>query len=163
MSNLTRSTFSRFLTLVLLAALVISGLKLTQVAHAATQRAWTGAHPPTSLKSDSNWVGNVPPVAGDDLFFPAGPKRKSIRNNFPNQTSFGSLNFSGNNYNIRKISLTLTGGINTSNATGSNQISVQLLINGEQTFTSGHNGTTLNLNSQVNLNSNLLTVTGAGN
>src|SRR5258705_11405919 len=131
MSNLTRSKSARFISFLLLAALLISGLKVSQVAHAATQRTWTGAHPPTTLASAGNWVGNVAPVAGDDLFFPDDAKRKSIRNNFPNQTSFNSLNFSGSNYSLRKNSLALSGGINTSNASGSNQISLPLLIGGD--------------------------------
>jgi autotransporter-associated beta strand protein len=163
MSNLTKSKSARFISFLLLAALLVSGLKVSQVAHAATQRTWTGAHPPTTLSSAGNWVGNVAPVAGDDLFFPADAKRKSIRNNFPNQTSFNSLNFSGSNFNLRKNSLTLLSGINTSNASGSNQISLPLLIGGDQTFNSANIGSTLTLNGQINLNSNLLTVAGAGN
>jgi autotransporter-associated beta strand protein len=105
----------------------------------------------------------VAPADGDDLFFPAGIKRKSIRNNYPNLTSFSSLNFSGSNYNLRKNSLALTAGINTSNSTGTNTLSLALRLDGGQAFTSGNNGTTLALNGQLNLNGNLLTVTGAGN
>lgn len=154
---------SRFVSILLLAALLLTGLKLPTTAFAATQRTWTGAHPPTTLSSPGNWAGNVAPVEGDDLFFPAGIKRKSIRNNYPNLTSFSSLNFSGSNYNLRKNSLALTGGINTSNATGTNTISLPLRLDAAQAFTSGNSGTTLTLNGQLNLNGNLLTVTGAGN
>ena len=163
MSNLTRSKFARLLSLLLLAALVVSGLKVSQVAHAANQRTWTGAHPPTTLSSAGNWLGSIAPVAGDDLFFPADAKRKSIRNNFPNQTSFNTLNFSGSNYNLRKNSLSLVAGINTSNVSGSNQLSLPILITADQTFNSANIGTTLTFNGPVNLNSNVLTVAGAGN
>ncbi|MFN2532733.1 MAG: autotransporter-associated beta strand repeat-containing protein, partial [Pyrinomonadaceae bacterium] len=161
--NLTRSSSVRFLALVLLVALVVAGLRVPRTAYAATQRTWTGAHPPTTLSNPVNWAGNIAPAAGDDLFFPAGVKRKSIRNNYPNQSSFNAFNFSGSNYNLRKNSVTLTGGINTSNPTGTNQISLSIQLSGAQAFTSGNSGTTLILNGQVNLNANLLTLTGAGN
>ncbi|HSE22390.1 MAG TPA: Calx-beta domain-containing protein [Pyrinomonadaceae bacterium] len=163
MSNLTRSRFARFVSFVLLAALVVSGLKVSEVAHAATQLTWTGAHPPTTLSSAGNWSGNVAPVAGDDLFFPADAKRRSIRNNFPNQTSFNSFSFSGSNYNLRKNSVSLAAGINTSNASGSNTLSLPIQISADQTFNSANSGTTLTFNGPLNLNSNLLTVAGAGN
>jgi len=161
-SSSGRSSFSHIVTLILLAALLVSGLRVSRTVSAATLRTWTGGHPPTALSSPTNWAGNVAPVAGDDLLFPAGPKRKSIRNNYPNGTTFNSLNFSGSNYNLRKNSLTLTGGINTSNSTGSNQISIPLQLNGAQAFTSTSVGSTLNLNGPINLNVNLLTFAGAG-
>ena len=160
-SSSGKSSFSHIVTLILLAALLVSGLRVSRTVSAATLRTWTGGHPPTALSSPTNWAGNVAPVAGDDLLFPAGPKRKSIRNNYPNGTTFNSLNFSGSNYNLRKNSLTLTGGINSSNATGSNQISLPLQLNGAQAFTSTNVGT-LNLNGQIGLSGNLLTVTGPG-
>src|SRR4029434_5508969 len=138
----------------------VSGLRVSRTVSASTQRTWTGAHPPTALNNPSNWAGNVAPVDGDDLFFPAGIKRKSIRNNYPNQTSFNSLNFSGSNYNLKKNSLTLTGGINTSNLTGSNTISLPLGLDGAQAFTPSNGGTTLTLNGQLNLNGSLLTIAG---
>ena len=162
-SKLVRSSSARVVAFLLLAAIVVSGLKVSPIAHAATQRTWTGAHPPTTLSFSGNWAGNVAPLPGDDLFFPSGIRRKSIRNNYPNLTSFNSLNFSGSNYNLRKNSLALTGGINTSNSTGTNQISLPIQLNAAQTFTSGNSGTTLTLNSQVMLNGNMLTVAGAGN
>ena len=161
-SSSGRSSFSHIVSLLLLAALLVSGLRVSRTVSAATTRTWTGGHPPTALNSPTNWAGNVAPVAGDDLVFPTGVKRKSIRNNYPNGTSFNSLNFSGSNYNLRKNSLTLTGGINTSNTTGSNQISLPLQLNGAQAFTSTNVGSTLNLNGQIGLNGNLLTVAGAG-
>jgi hypothetical protein len=117
-SKLAESSSVRLLSLLLLAAMLVSGLKVSTTDYAATQCTWTGGHPPTSLSSPSNWVGNVAPAAGDDLFFPSGVRRTSIKNNFPNQTSFNSLNLSGSNYNLKKNSVTLTGGINTSNPTG---------------------------------------------
>ncbi len=159
----TRRASSRSVSLLLVAALLLAGLQIPTIAFAATSRTWTGGHPPTTLSSPTNWAGSVAPVAGDDLFFPTGIKRKSIRNNYPNFTSFNSLNFSGSNYNLRKNSLALTGGINTSNSTGTNTISLPLRLDGAQTFTSGNSGTTLALNGQLNLNGSLLTVTGAGN
>ncbi|HSB27099.1 MAG TPA: Calx-beta domain-containing protein, partial [Pyrinomonadaceae bacterium] len=164
MRMLLRTRISRVVTILLLVALLVSGFKMPARVYAApTPRTWTGAHPPTTLSGPSNWIGNIAPVAGDDLYFPAGVKRKSIRNNYPNLTSFNSLNFSGSNYNIRKNSLTLTGGINTSNSTGSNQISLPIRLGGAQTFNSANSGTTLSLNTTIDLTNSLLTIAGAGN
>ena len=125
-SKLIKSSSARFLSLLLIAGMLVSGLRVSTVAYAATQHTWTGNNPPATLNNGGNWVGNVAPVAGDDLFFPAGVKRRSIRNNYPKDTSFNSLNFSGSGYNLRKNSLILSAGINTSNPTGSNQISLPI-------------------------------------
>jgi autotransporter-associated beta strand protein len=161
-SKLERSSFARLLSLLLTATMVVSGVKMSTTAYAATQHTWTGSNPPTTLSNPGNWLANVAPAAGDDLFFPVGVRRRSIRNNYPNHTSFNSLNFSGSGYNLKKNSLSLTAGINTSNSTGSNQISLPIQLDESQTFMSANGGTTLILNSSVNLSGNLLTVAGAG-
>src|SRR6185369_3840744 len=46
---------------------------------------------------------------------------------------------------------------------GSNQLSLPIQISAAQTFNSSNSGSTLTLNGQLDLNSNLLTVSGAGN
>ena len=162
-SKLLRSLTTRLLSLLLVAAILVAGVRVFTTAHAATQRTWTGNNPPATFNNAGNWAGNVAPVAGDDLFFPAGVKRRSIRNNYPNNTGFNSLSFSGSGYNLRKNSLTLTAGINTSNPIGSNQVSLPIRLDSSQTFQSANAGTTLILNGQVNLDGNLLTIAGAGN
>ncbi|HZI87854.1 MAG TPA: Calx-beta domain-containing protein, partial [Pyrinomonadaceae bacterium] len=161
--NLAGSSSARLLSFLLVAAMLVSVIKVSTIAFAATQFTWTGTNPPANLSSPNNWLGNVAPSAGDDLFFPSGVRRKSIKNTYLNLTSFNSLNFSGSGYNLKKNSLTLTGGINATNPTGTNQISLPIHLNGAQTFTSANGGTSLTLSAQVNLNSNLLTIAGAGN
>ena len=45
-----------------------------------------------------NWVGNVAPIAGDNLVFPAGAARLDNVNDYPAGTTFGSITVSGSGY-----------------------------------------------------------------
>lgn len=47
-----------------------------------------------------NWVGDVAPVSGDELEFPAGALRLTNVNNFPSGTFFRSIRFTGSGYTI---------------------------------------------------------------
>ena len=161
--NFVSSSPRRLICLLLLSAMFVSGVRVLTSVYAATLFTWTGSNPPSNLTSPGNWAGNVAPSAGDDLVFPSGVRRRSIKNTYPNLTSFNSLNFSGSGYTLKKNSMTLTGGINTSNTSGTTQISLTLRLDGSQTFTSANAGTALLLNGQVNLNGNVLTVAGSGN
>src|SRR5262245_41342632 len=49
----------------------------------------------------NNWVGNVAPVPGDDLVFPANADRRTTNiNDFPPGTGFRSITFTGGGYQL---------------------------------------------------------------
>ena len=72
----------------------------------ATDAIWDGAPDGGGTSADanwttaSNWVGDVAPVAGDDLYFPATAAQKVNVNTFPAGTAFDSITFTGSGYDI---------------------------------------------------------------
>jgi len=61
---------------------------------------WSGSGSDSNWMTAANWVGNVAPVAGDNLVFPAGAAQLSTTNNFPAGTGFNSVIISGNGYSF---------------------------------------------------------------
>lgn len=58
-------------------------------------RTWDGGALSNNWTNANNWVGNIAPVAGDDLIFPAGNFDKTADNDFANGTSFRSITLGG--------------------------------------------------------------------
>ncbi len=114
-------------------------------AHAAT-RTWDGGGADNFWTSATNWVGDVAPVAGDDLIFPGGAvARLSNSNNFPANTAFNGITLAGTNYVLKGSNVTLTGGIIVSNTLNNNTIELSVLLNGAQTFAISNASAQLNL------------------
>jgi autotransporter-associated beta strand protein len=117
----------------------------------------------TNWSSPQNWVGDVAPVAGDDLQFPAGSLQLTANNDFPAGTVFNSIAISGIGYSIGGNALALNAGITTSNASGTDTIGMSLTLTGAETITSGTAGTDLVISSPtVNNGGYRLTIGGSG-
>src|SRR6266545_4319560 len=86
-------------------------LCLTLPTARATLRVWSGGGGDNVWSTGANWTNGAPPVAADDLLFPAGAARLSNSNNISAGTAFNSLTFSGSNYVINGNSLTLSSGL----------------------------------------------------
>ena len=112
----------------------------------------------------ANWVGNVVPVPGNDLVFPAGAARLSPADNYPAGTDFRSITIAGSGYDLTGNSLTLDAGITTTNATGTNTIADALVLSTGQTFLSTYATTTLTILGALTTpaNGQALTVDGTG-
>jgi hypothetical protein len=66
---------------------------------AATTRVWDGGSQTNSLwTTPENWAGDVAPLAGDNLLFPADAARKESTNNYSPDTHFGSIKVSDTGY-----------------------------------------------------------------
>src|SRR5262245_50993886 len=67
---------------------------------------WTGLGADANWLTGANWIffnpdpERGPPSPGDDLVFPAGAARLNNTNNFPVNTVFNTLTFTGSNYVI---------------------------------------------------------------
>src|SRR5437763_1419024 len=95
-------------------------LSLLWAAHlAAATRTWTGAGG-NNWTIAANWKEGGAPVAGDDLVFPAGAANQLTTNNdFPANTSFNSIAFTGGSYRLNGIAITIgAGGIHTTLSAG---------------------------------------------
>lgn len=63
-------------------------------------RTWDGGALSNNWSNASNWVGNIAPVAGDDLVFPAGNFDKTADNDYAHGTHFRSITLGGG-YTLR--------------------------------------------------------------
>lgn len=107
-------------------------------------------------------MGDVAPLAGDDLVFPAGAARLSHSNNFAGGTVFHSILFTGTNYIVAGNSLTLTAGISNQPPPGGvNTFGCPLTIGAAQNIACS-NTTSLNLTGQIDLNDQTATFIGGG-
>jgi fibronectin-binding autotransporter adhesin len=114
----------------------------------------------------SNWVGNVAPVAGDDLFFgtPAAGGTKVMNNNFPTGTDFASIQFFSGSYTLagNLIDLT-TGGITSGVLNGNATINAPLRIRSvNQAFDAPGAAATLTYGGSISTNALQLTFQGDG-
>ncbi len=99
-------------------------------------RTWNGAGPDNNWNTSGNWVGNVVPVANDELVFPAGAARLANVNNLPAGTGFTSITLSGGGYSITGNAVEL--GVNgiTNNVTGTaNSLNLDLTLAAARTLT----------------------------
>jgi autotransporter-associated beta strand protein len=137
---------------------------------------WTGHGADANWLTGANWIffnpdpELGPPSPGDDLVFPAGAARLSNTNNFPVNTAFNTLTFTGSNYVISGNAIELSQGITTNIPAGSvSDVDVLFgpgvtLLN-PQTFAANNTAHGVQLTGAtgpVNLNGNALTVTGIG-
>src|SRR6476620_3604928 len=70
-----------------------------------------GASPDNKWTTAANWVGDVAPPPGSDLEFPLAASQPINVNDFPAGTAFGSITFTGYNYDITGNRITLSAGV----------------------------------------------------
>ncbi len=91
-------TYALFAVFAKAALVFVAVVALAMPSFAATRR-WTGSSPTNvNWTTPQNWLGNVAPVAGDDLVFPGGlgpANAISNNNDFPDGTAFNSLYIDG--------------------------------------------------------------------
>lgn len=85
-------------------------------------RIWDGGATSNNWTNANNWAGNVAPMAGDDLVFPAGISDRTADNNYADGTNFNSITFNGAGYNLRGNRIFLGMGGIIDNSGSSNQI-----------------------------------------
>ncbi len=101
-------------------------------------RTWDGGGANSNWSTAANWVGDVAPVAGDSLVFPATAAQFSTFNNLSNFV-FSSLTIEGGSYTIGGNSLNLTNGIIVNG--GSQLFNTLIVVANSQTFTAAPNST----------------------
>ena len=97
----------------------------------------------------ANWVGDVAPLAGDDLVFPGGAGNLTNTNDFAAGTRFNTILIQAGGYNISGSAVDLYGGVTANNATGNNTLGLDLKLINAQSFVSANAGTTLTLSGAV--------------
>ena len=110
---------------------------------------WDGSAS-NSWADAANWSGDVAPIAGDDLVFPAGAGNLANINDLAAGTRFNTILIQGTGYNITGAAIELSGGLTANNTTGSNTFGLDTTLINAQTFMSANPGTTLNLTGGIN-------------
>ena len=64
-------------------------------------RTWNGGGTDNKWSTAANWVGNVAPLPGDNLVFPAAAAQQENVNDYPAGTVFGSITVLGTNYHFQ--------------------------------------------------------------
>ncbi len=72
---------------------------------------WDGGGNDNNWQTAANWVGDVAPLPGDDLIFPANAAQFTMNNNFFPFTYFRSLIFEGGNYTLGGNPIRLSNGL----------------------------------------------------
>ncbi|MCX5678636.1 MAG: autotransporter-associated beta strand repeat-containing protein [Candidatus Omnitrophica bacterium] len=106
---------------------------------------WSGLSGANSnWSTGANWVGGSAPGVNDYLQFPDGAARMSNNNDFAAGTGFASIQFTGTSggYTLNGNRITLgTGGITSSNTSGTNTINLEISMAADRTVTVATGGT----------------------
>ena len=120
---------------------------------------WTGASIVGSNWSDGdNWSGDVAPIAGDSLIFPAGAAQVANVNDFAAGTAFGAIQIAGNSYSLTGNQVLLGGNI-TSQGTG-NSLGLDLQLSADEAIVNA-TSSTFTVSSAIDLNGHNLSVSTA--
>ena len=148
----TQRCTSAFVALAALLAMLISGSQAR-----AASRFWDGSSS-GNFSTAANWVGGVAPVAGDDLVFQAGVTRLLVTNDFSPNRAWNTILFQGSNYFVRGNVLLVTNGISSINPSGPNTIDADVNVRASQPWEAQGTVASLDINGDINLNANTLTV-----
>ena len=126
--------------------------------------AWDGGGADNNWTTADNWMGNVAPVPGDSLTFPAGAARLTNNNDFASGTAFATINFTGAGYTLGGNALVLSGGLVDNSAQDANNYVAltNITLAASQTFANFHAnfGRTFIVTSGVDTNGFVLTIDG---
>ena len=128
-------------------------------------RVWDGGGADALWTNPANWVGDVTPMADDNLVFPTGLAAgdRVSQNDFLAGTRFRTITISDSGYNITGNSIVLAEGFVDNQVGGTSTFNVPMTLGGSLTIQTSNAGATLLLGSIDT--GNLLTATfdGAGN
>ena len=114
-------------------------LELLEVRITPSTDIWVGADSNSNNWTDPlNWVGDVAPVANDELVFPAVADNFDAVNNFPSGTTFNSISVAVSGYTLSGNAVNLTQGISTTYSSGTTIDDIDTdLVNGAVSIGSG--------------------------
>jgi autotransporter-associated beta strand protein len=102
----------------------------------------------TNWTTGANWEGDVAPIPGEPLIFPANVASQTANNDFPAGTAFASITIQASGYNLTGNPVALTGGIaanyvSATAAAGSTIGLSKITFTGPQTISTTQTGTQL--------------------
>jgi len=127
----------------------------------ASPYVWQGGGSDNDWSTAANWAGNVAPQAGADLRFVSTETTTTAYNDFPEGTSFGSIEFASNGFELSGNPLTVTGGISGDVGVSDATISADVALDGSVTVDVADADASLTISSVISGDSSL-TKTGVG-
>ncbi|TWU04277.1 VCBS domain-containing protein [Stieleria varia] len=115
---------------------------------------WDGEATDGNWMNAVNWVGDVAPLPGANLLFPESVAQTSTVNDFPAETSFGSILISGAGYSFTGNAIELNGSV--SSADSGNTFSIPVTLGGSGGFSSGFG--TFTVDSDIDNAGNLISL-----
>ena len=94
----------------------------------AALRTWDGGGANALWSTAQNWVGDVAPVPGDTLVFPAGAAQPTNTNDFAAGAGFQALTIEGAGYRLEGNQTFLPNGITATYASGTSTIALPIQI-----------------------------------
>src|SRR5262245_20800093 len=100
--------------------------------------------------TDTNWVGDVRPDPGDDLFFPEAAELKTNFDDFAAGTLFNTITFSGNGYSVTGNAVTLAAGLSAdAGVTVAASFGLGITLAAAQSFTVADGGAVLTVSGAI--------------
>lgn len=100
---------------------------------APSTRTWDGGGANNLWTNPANWLGDVAPIPGDILVFPAVASQYNTLNDFPEATAFEKYLLSGAGYRLNGNHVFLQKGI-TQAVPGSNEVQQRITLGQDQTW-----------------------------
>ena len=97
-------------------------------------KTWDGGGADANWTTAANWVGDIAPIANDDLVFPASATQFTTNNNFFLLTNFNSITIDGS-YTIGGNPLRIANSLTVNS--GTQAINTAISLSGGQIFTGG--------------------------
>lgn len=121
--------------------ILLTAICIFSINNFAAVRTWDGGGADNNWGTAANWVGDIAPVAGDDLVFPVSAAKFSTNNNIGVLlTTYGSITIEGGDYTIGGNALRLTNGLRVN--AGTQAINTIVNLGDAQTFFGGQNSIT---------------------
>src|ERR1051326_5307459 len=127
----------------------------------AANRIWDGGGTDDLWLTAANWVGDVAPVAGDDLIFSSNTLRQNNTNNLAAGTTFNSVKLTRAGYNLYGSNFAVNAFISMLDFSGTCTVNPVVTLNANQTFTNANAPASLGFNA-IDTNGKLLALNAIG-
>ncbi|MBI5089475.1 MAG: autotransporter-associated beta strand repeat-containing protein [Actinobacteria bacterium] len=111
-----------------------SGVILTVTAVNQVTATWDGGGASSTWSDAANWVGDVAPLAGSDLLFPAGAARLSNVNDLAAGFDVASIDIASAGYSLSGNAIDLIGDVAATHTTGTSTIALDVNLPSTRAF-----------------------------
>ncbi len=140
----------------LLCALALASAPVPATVSAAT-RTWDGGGADNRWNTAQNWAGDVAPVSGDALVFPAGAAQLANQNNITLPSLVG-ITVQEGGYVLSGSNIRLQGNLACTHSSGVVTVNTPVALSGATTFSTATSGTSLSIGGPLTMDGHQLTI-----